>query len=822
MIRAVSQDVIHNITSGQVVVDLQSIVKELLENALDAGAKSISISLKSSNNQLEYIEITDNGMGIDSGDFSSLVLKNYTSKLRNFQGLKDVTTLGFRGEALNAISSMSKMEIKTATGESAPRGWALEYSKNGDLLSKTSIGHTKGTTIRISELFNNLPVRKSNLQKNYKREFQRVMNGLLPYFIILLDVRLAVFHIENQNTKKLMMKTNGNKVIKDNIINVFGATGLNGLEEIQSLLDVDGNTILVNGLTSNSSFGHGRSSKDRQFIYINGRPVEWKSLLKLSNETYKKFNYLQFPVVILNFTIDTTLLDINVTPDKKIVMLDRIIERGLFDEFVDLLEKKWNQQGNYVIPLNKTANEQIKNRNSTRQISLESYISTYNSTTEFEDEVEDDTSIEVDVIGIESVNPSKRRKIGLNQMDSIDGSIDVDSDHKEEEEEKNEENKRPLLSRSIPSAVEMDLNLTSTQQTDSIHQGGSEEDILQLELNNIDQIEVNEDKQKLDDAILIDINEAEHQSSQKCTHESKEIIFNSLIESNDNLIPVESNRHIDFNDAGFVDDQQRSLQPEINFETSRLDETVVCRLLISDLHLSQIMESCHEKCDFKATDITDGAECERQLTLNVHKKDFLDMQIIGQFNKGFIIVRNPITQDIFIVDQHASDEKYNFEMIYAKTKINSQRLVVPELLELNSIDKLTISSNLSIFEKNGFQFKFTLNPDTQIEDVYLLALPYSKATTFTISDLHELIHLIQNNTSKNANIRPSKVRSMFAMRACRSSIMIGQSLSTNKMIHIVTNLSNLDKPWNCPHGRPTMRHLVKMAQWESFNYDYRL
>lgn len=802
MIRAIGKEIVHDITSGQVVVDFQSIVKELLENSLDAGAKSITITIKSSNNQLTYIEITDNGHGIDPDDFKSLALKNYTSKLDDFEGLRNVTTLGFRGEALNAISSMSRLEIKTATGESAPRGWALEYSKNGDLASKTTTSHPKGTTIKVSELFENLPVRKSNLQKNFKKEFQRMVTSILPYFIVLNDVRLILFHDENKNKKKLMMKTNGNKLLKDNVVNVYGSSGLNGLEEFKSSLDVDGNTILVNGLISNSSFGNGRASKDRQFLYINGRPVEWKSLLKLSNESYKKFNYLQFPVVIVNFQIDTTFLDINVTPDKRIVMIDRKLEQGLFDEFINLLENKWDQQGNYEIPLNKMANEQVRSRNSTRQLSLESYILPCSTTSELDDETE---TCNVADIGVEDVSSFKRRKIEVNPTKNenmVDDS--VESEYNDEYEQ----SIKPQISSSdlYPSEVGIE-HLTSTQKENLVETEDIDKDISTPDMIPPN-VEINED--------------AEHEySSHSCgsDHGSSEVVIQhddtSLIEPKNNIDELDN---IPYGDAPL----SVNMKSEVTFDTSRIDKRISCRLNSEDFHLDHLMKFEDIKSNFQSIDITNGDECERQLTLNVHKKDFLEMEIIGQFNKGFIIVRNPVTQDIFIVDQHASDEKYNFERINAETKINSQRLVLPELLELNSVDKFTISSNLSIFEKNGFQFKFEINSETEVEDVYLIALPYSKSTTFTISDLHELIHLLQNPITKHGSIRPSKVRSMFAMRACRSSIMIGQSLSINKMTRIVNNLSNLDKPWNCPHGRPTMRHLVKLMNWEAFSDDYKI
>lgn len=201
------------------------------------------------------------------------------------------------------------------------------------------------------------------------------------------------------------------------------------------------------------------------------------------------------------------------------------------------------------------------------------------------------------------------------------------------------------------------------------------------------------------------------------------------------------------------------------------------------------------------------------------------MKVIGQFNKGFIIVYKEDTGDLLIVDQHASDEKFNFENLLANTTFKDQPLVVPQRVDVSSMEKLIILANLNTFEKNGFRFK-TINEkndgdDSIHEELYLTSLPYSKNTIFTTNDMNELIQLVQERGVSISSIpRPSKVRSMFAMRACRSSIMIGQALNRTKMETIVQNLSVLDKPWNCPHGRPTMRHILNINKWKPFDEDY--
>lgn len=223
-------------------------------------------------------------------------------------------------------------------------------------------------------------------------------------------------------------------------------------------------------------------------------------------------------------------------------------------------------------------------------------------------------------------------------------------------------------------------------------------------------------------------------------------------------------------------------------------------------------------------DIKDDVE---YMNLSVNKKEFAKMEIVGQFNLGFIIVirKNGENHDLFIVDQHASDEKYNFETLQRETVIECQSLITPQPLELNIIEEFLILENLDVFKSNGFKLKVDEDNDPG-HKISLLSVPISKQTVFDLNDFNELIQLIKENdgSHKNSNgstvIKCSKLRSMFAMRACRMSIMIGKPLTRKTMQRVVHNLSTLDKPWNCPHGRPTMRHLMELKDWKSFTDDY--
>ncbi|KAG8827301.1 hypothetical protein FRC17_007891 [Serendipita sp. 399] len=206
----------------------------------------------------------------------------------------------------------------------------------------------------------------------------------------------------------------------------------------------------------------------------------------------------------------------------------------------------------------------------------------------------------------------------------------------------------------------------------------------------------------------------------------------------------------------------------------------------------------------------EGEDAEDLLNRVVEKEDFKHMEILGQFNLGFIIVRlrksartvsnatqgpssdssqDHLVEDLFIVDQHAADEKYNFETLQLTTRIESQKLFQPRTLELSASDRLVALENLETLQRNGFEVKLQSDSsDEIIAQLQLIAQPVSKSTVFDASDLMELIHLLHDKPS-GTMVRCSKARAMFASRACRKSVMIGHPLTRPQMTNVGTLFS---------------------------------
>ncbi len=266
----------------------------------------------------------------------------------------------------------------------------------------------------------------------------------------------------------------------------------------------------------------------------------------------------------------------------------------------------------------------------------------------------------------------------------------------------------------------------------------------------------------------------------------------------------------------------------INSSVARIEEQMS--------QLNKAMKQYDEnliKHDEETDDPLQATSAEERLSLTVSKADFGRMRIVGQFNLGFILAtrstlpsspNNNTSQDeLFIIDQHASDEKYNFERLQRTTVVQNQRLVHPYPLSLTAIEEETLLNNLPTLTSNGFLIAVDTSPNTPTGTrCKLLSLPMSKEITFNLHDLEELLSLLSDssNTQNAEDVpRPAKVRKMLAMRACRSSIMIGKSLTGKQMMKVVRHMGEIEKPWNCPHGRPTMRHLVGLNAWESWRGD---
>ena len=272
-IKAIEAKSVHQIQSGQVIVDLCSVAKELVENSLDAGATAIEVRFK--NNGLDLIEVQDNGSGIAPANYESVALKHFTSKLSSYDDLSSLQSFGFRGEALSSLCALSKFSMTTAQADEVPKGKRLDFDILGRLRSATVVAAQRGTTASVEDLFESLPVRRKELTKNVKREYGKVLGLLHAYACIGVNVKFTVKNAMPKGKSMMVFSTQGNTTTRENIANVYGSKTLGALVPLDLSLDFQPTltqmarrekhiNIHVKGHISKPVFGEGRQTPDRQ------------------------------------------------------------------------------------------------------------------------------------------------------------------------------------------------------------------------------------------------------------------------------------------------------------------------------------------------------------------------------------------------------------------------------------------------------------------------------------------------------------------------------------------------------------------------------
>ncbi|KAH7133458.1 hypothetical protein EDB81DRAFT_803970 [Dactylonectria macrodidyma] len=335
-IKKIDGRTVHQIQSGQVIVDLCSVVKELVENSIDAEATSIDIRFK--NQGLDLIEIQDNGIGISPDNYPSVALKHHTSKLSSYSDIASLQTFGFRGEALASLCALSVLSVTTCQASEVPKGSNLTFEPSGKLKGTTVVAAQRGTTISVEKLFHNLPVRRRELERNIKREWHKVIALLNQYAIIQTNLKFSVSQQPTKGKRIHLFSTRGNHTTRDNIINIFGAKAMTVLVPLDLRLEMQPSTIShslsastsstsvsrdvrVIGHVSRPAHGDGRQTPDRQMFFVNGRPCALPQFAKVFNEVYRSHNSSQSPFILADIQLDTDMYDVNVSPDKRSILL---------------------------------------------------------------------------------------------------------------------------------------------------------------------------------------------------------------------------------------------------------------------------------------------------------------------------------------------------------------------------------------------------------------------------------------------------------------------------------------------------------------------
>ena len=705
-------------------------------------------------------------------------------------------------------------------------------------------------------------------------------------------------------TKSTTFSTNGSAATKDNIIKVFGPKSLRDLVALDLKFDMQPTTstlgkhddgaprgVRVEGHISKPIFGEGRVAPDRQMFYVNSRPCGLPQVSKAFNEVYKTFNISQSPFVFANLIMDTNSYDVNVSPDKRTILLhdQGVLLESLKEALVELFESQ-----EQTVPQTKSALTQPK-------------LPVYKPLTivrNAEPEATGENNAEVPMIQEDPDDLHDAHQESVTQRGPPERLIHnwVGRGAQDRDEVPRVQEKPPVQNafdrmrphRTPQQVAEITIGDKTTRTVIGNGPYTPKRHKIHIPKNSVakklSHFAMPGTQMACDDEGSEDGSGSGEEGSQEASEDSdEETLFvtdtdNRQTARANEATPQPTSQTLDDLHTSPIDEYLRSTEeadhalhesgePEAEFDPEYLDEDV--RRVQEDAKIAQMIQEAEAEAtrpsydnmkratqtlrtskyrtlnlsqayDISTTSIAEQAtllqklpavsqeasqqkkpltddleqvDAEARLSLTVSKSDFAQMDVVGQFNLGFILAVRPsgeavASADLFIIDQHAADEKYNFERFTDTLTLEPQPLAQPKQLELTAIEEEIVLAHTKALTANGF----IIETDTSgASDVglrcKLLTLPTSKDVTFDLSDLEELLHLLSDH-SGGVVPRPTKVRKMLAMRACRSSIMVGRSLRENQMLKVVRNLGEMDKPWNCPHGRPTMRHLADLNTWD--------
>ncbi|XP_026898046.2 mismatch repair endonuclease PMS2 isoform X3 [Acinonyx jubatus] len=794
-IKPIDRRSVHQICSGQVVLSLSTAVKELVENSVDAGATNIDLRLKDYG--VDLIEVSDNGCGVEEENFEGLTLKHHTSKIQDFGDLTQVETFGFRGEALSSLCALSDVTISTCHA-SAKVGTRLVFDHNGKIVQKTPHPRPRGTTVSVQQLFYTLPVRHKEFQRNIKKEYARMVQVLQAYCIIAAGIRVSCSNQVGQGKRQPVVCTSGSSSIKENIGSVFGQKQLQSLIPFVQLPPSDSvceeyglshgdalqTLFRISGFISHCAHGVGRSSTDRQFFFINRRPCDPAKVSRLVNEVYHMYNRHQYPFVVLNISVDSECVDVNVTPDKRQILLqeEKLLLAVLKTSLIGMFDGDLNKLNVSQQPLLGIEGNLIKKHSAEMEKPML-------------EKQDDPASLRTGGEAKRAVTISR-----LRDTFSLRHTTETKSQGPNTTEPRriSPRQKRHVQCSGAPDSP---CFQKCASGTGSSGPGGEAMRLRGGPCDRRDGAETGQDSGHSRTSAGPQEGPGTPatggRSGGVCAANSPEDRFSQgNAEASEKLPeldrrPADTERGSNHEDGGR---QHRVSPPPVDASSPStrrfkkdgipLNPDVPQGLVIAQ-NTSASQVDVAVKISKKVVPL---AFSMRSLAARIKQLRHQERPQEGEQNY------RKFRAKICPGENQAAEDELRKE-------------IRPQTLHLTAVNEAILIENLEIFRKNGFDFVIDEGAPVT-ERAKLISLPTSKNWTFGPQDIDELIFMLRD--SPGVMCRPSRVRQMFASRACRKSVMIGTALNTSEMKKLITHMGEMDHPWNCPHGRPTMRHIANL------------
>ena len=767
---------INKIAAGEVIERPASVIKEMVENSIDAGATNITVEIK--NGGISYIKVTDNGKGIAQDDLEIAFERHATSKIRSADDLDTVTSMGFRGEALASIAAIANVEMISKTKEQ-DEGYKIVVQA-GDVLEKEETACQVGTSITVRNLFFNTPVRYKFLKKDYT-EAGYIEDAITR--IALVNPHIAIKLI---NTGKTVIQTNGNGDMKSVIYSIYGKDVAN------AILDVDYKyeDIHVTGVIGKPEIA--RSNRSNQLFFVNKRYIKDKTLTAATEQSYKGLIPIgKFGFVVLNIEMNPAKVDVNVHPAKLEVRFEEEskIFQAIYHSIKDTLLKSelvadTSKPEEISTAINKRAlsfDERLKNlREAKKENQQQGGLFSFRKQNEkqIEEYTDEESKLKTNII--EDVYKSKNN--------NIENGITDNQEMPKRETKNNEiDYSKPLDT--------YDVLAQLRKMKEKIEQELQEKDIVPATLKD------NSEEYKLDKENVnrsYDENNAENVENKEDDEKEKEQVADAhkaIEEIKDEEVQKEfteiKQKMQELNDnPQVVSDDFNEMYAKMFGREPITEET------------AEEKEKAKQESKMSAVDIVKDNLSVFDQTEEFKKPTY---KFIGIVFKTYIILE--IGNEMYILDQHAAHERIMYEKVkknyYSETNKDSQMLLLPDIITLTHKEMDIAKDNMKMFEQAGFSLEEFGENTIKLTGVPTVCIDLDTKELF-LETLDEI-----NTVARTA--KQEKEEKFIATVACKAAVKANMALTKEEVESLMDKLLQLPNPFTCPHGRPTV---IKMTKYD--------
>ena len=792
---------INQIAAGEVIERPASVVKELVENSIDAGAKNITVEIR--NGGISYIRITDDGSGIMPDDMEIAFERHATSKIRKADDLDTVKSMGFRGEALASIAAIAKVDLVSRT-EQNDIGYKIEI-QGGDILDEHEEGCQKGTTITVRELFYNTPVRYKFLKKDFTE------SGYIEDTITRIALANPGVAIKLINTGKIAIQTTGSGKLEDVIYSIFGK------EIAQNLLPVEYEyeDMKVSGVIGKPSIA--RSNRSNQLFFVNKRFIKDKTLTSAAEQAFKGLVTIgKHGFLVLNIEMDPKKVDVNVHPTKLEVRFQEEgkIFKAIYNSIKQALLKYDLVPGSEKDIKSATPNDILKDINSNLfTTKVEANVEKVNSEeknipkySEFKSTMSNLDSETRKRFIDELTGTKSPEEIGKKLADMTkalyDEKIKQESNIINESDKKSAEivNKE-AENKELEAEIKQEDN--GEKQNVTLNEN-------QVEYNLENDEEIKDKQNQVAENVIL----AKEEKTQETQADATQNIETNNFENEDNKIQDENKEDESRQTNNLVNNSneniitENGLKETKNLESATKDSEESFEEMYKRLFGRDINEAKKEYAEKKEEEEKNSPLT--QITgeeISMFEKEGIDnnpkYKFIGIAFKTYIILT--MGDDLYILDQHAAHERIMYEKVkanyYSQGEKDCQLMLLPDIIKLSTREMGIFRDNKEMFNKAGFEVEEFGDNTVKLTGVPEFCLDFDTQEIF-LETLDEI-----NTVARTAK---QEIEDKFlATVACKAAVKAHMALSKEEVDSLMEQLLRLPNPFTCPHGRPTV---IKMSK----------